>query len=1164
MKMKLYLPFLLIVAHVNFSFAQEWAKKMQDPQANFFEIKADFEQYWLTHDKTEKGVGYKAFKRWENFVERRVYPSGDLAQLNLTSKNFETFLKQQNTHSSSNKIIGGNSNLIASSTFTPMGPFGAINGNAGGQLLKSGRIGFITVNPTNTLNLWVGTPAGGLWKTTNGGTNWTTNTDNLGVLGCSDLAIDPSNNNNLYLATGDGDAGDTRSIGVLKSTDGGLTWAVTGLTSPVTNNFLIRRLIINPVNPQIVLAATNVGVYRTINAGANWTQVTTFSCYDLEFMPGNPNTVYAAGTSFYISTNAGLGFTQVTTGISTAAQRMSIAVTPADVNYVYVLASNSSSGFLGLYQSTNAGTSFSVMSTTPNILDGSTTGSGTGGQGWYDLCIAASPLNKNEIVTGGVNVWQSLNGGSSWALYGHWTGSGGAPFTHADQHDLEYAPNGVLFNTNDGTVYQRSVGATTWTEISGAINISQMYRIGLSSLTPNKWITGHQDNGSSIWNGTSYNACLGGDGMDCFFDRSNDNNVFGEYQNGSLQRSVNGGLSWTGATSGLSGAPPWVTVWKQDPQNPNNLYVGYTDLFKSTNQAVSWTSLAAIPGTGTIREFAISPNNNLVIYVLKSSGIYKTIDGGLNWTNVTGTVPVASALPEFVCIDPTDANNAWVVCSGYSNGNKVFMTTNGGSTWTNYSGNLPNLPANCCIYQASTNDRIYIGMDVGIYYRDNLSASWTMYNTGLPNVPISDFEISPATPSLLHVATYGRGVWVASLAAGATIPTSSFSINPGILCANSAITFSDQSINTPTSWNWSVSPATASISSTGSQNPAITFLSSGTYTVSFVASNSNGSGNTYIQILTVNTAPNLSLSALTQTVCGGSAVSFTASGANSYAWSNGGGSASTATFAPSVSTIYTVVGISNGCTVSKSFTVTASPVPTITVNGVNNICIGNSAVLLANGALSYTWNNGSLSPFISVSPSVTTSYTVNAIAPNFCKSSFVKTITVDPLPVITISQSDSVLCIDQAVLLNAGGASSYTWLPGGQNNNPLLLNLSASSTFTCLGIDVNGCSNSSVATISISLCTSLHKSLSLNQDQFMVFPNPTKGKLSLKSESALQKQVLVSVLDVSGKVVFNQQLNFTSGDLAQELNISQLAAGMYFLKLSNKESSSGLVRIIKE
>ena len=84
------------------------------------------------------------------------------------------------------------------------------------------------------------------------------------------------------------------------------------------------------------------------------------------------------------------------------------------------------------------------------------------------------------------------------------------------------------------------------------------------------------------------------------------------------------------------------------------------------------------------------------------------------------------------------------------------------------------------------------------------------------------------------------------------------------------------------------------------------------------------------------------------------------------------------------------------------------------------------------------------------------------------------------------------------------------------------------------------------------------------QDQFMVFPNPTKGKLSLKSESALQKQVLVSVLDVSGKVVFNQQLNFTSGDLAQELNISQLAAGMYFLKLSNKESSSWLVRIIKE
>jgi photosystem II stability/assembly factor-like uncharacterized protein len=338
------------------------------------------------------------------------------------------------------------------------------------------------------------------------------------------------------------------------------------------------------------------------------------------------------------------------------------------------------------------------------------------------------------------------------------------------------------------------------------MNISQIYKIGLSGQTANKWITGHQDNGTSIWNGSSYDAKLGGDGMDCFYDRSNDNNVFGEYQNGSMQRSTNGGASWSSATSGMTGTAPWVTPWKQDPQVANNLYAGYSELFKSTNLGASWTQLSAIGSTGTIREFAISPNNSLVIYVLKNSGIYKTTNGGTSWTNVTGTVPVGSALPEFISIKPSDANTAWVVLSGYSSGNKVFMTTDGGTSWTNISSNLPNIPANCCVYEPNSSDRIYVGMDVGIYYKDNSTTNWTLYNSGLPNVPISDLEITPANPTLLYAATFGRGVWAASLYPFSIVPVSSFSISPTIKCNGATITFSDQSNHSPTAWNWGVIP----------------------------------------------------------------------------------------------------------------------------------------------------------------------------------------------------------------------------------------------------------------------------------------------------------------------------------------------------------------------
>jgi hypothetical protein len=1164
MKTKFYLGLLFIFFCTAFSFAQNWVEKMQTPNANFYDIKTDFENYWLTEDKAQKGKGYKAFKRWENFVERRVYPSGDLSLLNLTAKNYEEFLKTQTLPSTGNgKLIGNGSNLTASATFTAMGPFGAISGSAGSQLLKSGRLNFVTIDPTNSSNLWVGAPAGGLWKSTNGGTSWTTNTDNIAVIGCSDLAIDPTNTNTMYLATGDGDAGDTRSIGVLKSTDGGLTWVATGLTSPVTSYFLIRRLIIDPSNTQVLLAATNTGIYRTSNGGVSWSQVSTSNCYDLEFKPGDPNTVYAGGTSLRVSTNNGVSFTQITSGITSSAGRMAIAVTPHDVNYVYVLACNNSNyGLLGLYRSTNSGATFSVMSTTPNILDGSTAGSGTGGQGWYDLCIAASPLNKDEIVTGGVNVWRSLNGGSSWSLFGHWTGSGGAPFTHADQHDLEFDAAGTLFNANDGTLYKRT--GTTWTEISGSMNISQIYRIGLSTLTANKWITGHQDNGSSIWNGSNYLAKLGGDGMDCFYDRTNDNNVFGEYQNGVLQRSTNGGTSWSSATSGLTGTPPWVTVWKQDPQTANTIYVGYTDLFKSTNLGVSWTALTAIPGTGTIREFVVAPSNSLTIYVLKSSGIYKTTNGGTSWTNVTGTVPVGSASPEFICIDPLDANNAWVVLSGYSSGNKVFVTTNGGTSWTNFSANLPNIPANCCVYEPGSNDRIYIGMDVGIYYRDNLSSTWTLYNTGLPNVPVSDLEISPASPTLLHAATFGRGVWVASLVSAATVPASAFITTVTTKCAQTAITFSDQSTNSPTIWNWGVSPsAGVTINSNVSQNPTITFPSGGIYTVIFQAFNTNGPGATVSQTVSIVNSPTLLVSTSSQTVCGGAPAVFTASGAATYSWSNGGGSSATASFQPNSSTTYTVTGTTNGCSSKKTVSVTTAANSNISVSGPNAICTGNYAVLLASGAISYSWSTNSNSPFIYVTPSVTTVYTVNGTTANNCKPVATVTLVVNALPNISIT-GDLIVCLGESSVLNANGATNYTWMPGGQTGNSTIYTPSATSVYTCTGIDANGCANSNTVTVDALVCQGA-KELSLNNNLYSLFPNPTKGKLTLKVNGIIRvTPITLDILDMSGKKVFGKQFVFSDSEKEIEINISSLSTGFYFVRLGSETENSDLIRILKE
>lgn len=1142
----------LFVVTSLFSTAQDWVEMMQRPDGNFYDVQASFNQYWQGKDITEKGKGYKAFKRWENFVERRVGPSGDLSQLSLTAKNFKEFLDDYNggnTTTYGGKFSGPSQ--IMSTTWAPIGPMGPISGNAGGQLLKSGRLCFVSISPTNTNVLFIGAPAGGLWKSTNGGTSWTTNTDNFLTCGFADLAFDPTNTNIMYTATGDGDAGDTKTDGVYKSIDGGTTWTATGLTFNISAGVTIRRLIVNPTNPQIVMAAASNGIWRTTNGGTNWTQLLAgTSIFDMEFQPGNANTVYAAGTTFRRSTDGGATWTTISSGIpTTGCNRMAIAVTPADVNYVYVLASNSANnGMLGFYKSNSAAVSFTQMPTTLNLLGYNSNGADTGGQGWYDLCIACSPLNKDEVVTGGVNVWRTTNGGTSWTIYGHWTGSV-APFTHADQHDLEYAPDGTLFNTNDGTVYKRTATSTSWAEISGTINISQIYKIGLSNLTANKWITGHQDNGTSTWNGTTYQARLGGDGMDCFIDRTNDNNLFGEYYNGTFNKSTDGGVTWNACTTGMSGAAPWVTIWKQDPVTATRLYAGRQNMFVSNNSAGSWAQIGTLPVAGNVVEFAIAPSNNQVLYVVKSNAIMKTSDGGTTWSNITGTISTALSFVN-VAVSPTDASKVWVVCSNFSAGNKVFYSANGGTTWTNYSANLPNIPGDCLLYEPGTSDRIYVGMDRGVYYRDNTQSTWTLYNAGLPNIPVSDMEMSAAMPGKIVAATYGRGTWMVDVVPAAVPPVSSF-IMTGTVCTNVAKTFNDNSTNSPSSWSWSVTPSVGvTIASATSQNPNITFANTGNYVVAMTASNTNGPGNTYTQAVTVYATPVISIASNTTTICSGGSVTFTASGASTYAWACPPAT-SVCVYTPAASTNYSFVGTSaQGCsaTGTKSITVVNVAVNTSATN--NQVCPTQSVILTATGATSYTWNPGSIvSSTISVSPSVMTTYTATGKTGN-CTGTSLITINVAANPTVTATSTESVMCIGATASITASGASSYSWSTG-STNATILVFPSTTTSYTVTGF--NGvCYSSFVYVQNVASCTGVDQ-LSTNNGSYKVYPNPFSDEINITSK----EEVDVTVYNSIGQLV--KQIKFKDKTV---IHTSELPKGVYMLFVKG-QSGTQSYKVVK-
>lgn len=868
--------------------------------------------------------GYTQFLRWQNYVAPRVYPSGDLSLLSTTWKNYEKFLEENN--------MDENNNGDRNSTWQAMGPFGALSGNAtNGLPRKAGRINFITYT-ANINTFWVGAADGNLWKTTDHGVSWTSMNESMSVIGCTDLAIDPTNPQVMYLATGDGYGSfrNPSTIGVWKSIDGGVTWAATGLVIPIFPKVEMRKIIINPVNTQIVMAATSSGIYRTTNGGTAWTNVQPTNTYDLEFKPSNPDTVYASGIRFRRSTDAGLTWVQINSGIPVSgSQRMETATTPANPNLVYVVSTtNTTFGLQGVYRSTDGGTTFSTMATTPDIIASDCFITSTSGQGFYDLAIDASPLNQNEVVVGGLGVWRSTNGGTNWSCIGcayNWSSS--VPYIHTDHQELEYTTAGVLFSVNDGGVYEYT--GTAWTDITNPMNIAQIYKIGLSSQSANLWITGHQDNGTNIYNNGNYMASLAADGTDNFIDRTNDLTMYAEISQGQFYKSTDGGAHWAVCTTGVANIGGFISPWKQDPQVSSTLYAGKDQIYRTINSAGSWTVtpgfMTPVISTEYVTEFAIAPSNNQYIYAIHgTTGVFTTQNAAAtNWVLSNTGLPVSSASASFITVSPTNPLIAWVTFSGYQAGKKVYKTTDGGLHWQNISYNLPNLPANCSVFEpGNANDRIYVGMDVGVYFKDSAATTWTLYNSGLPNASVMDMEISPAAPTLIRAATFGRGVYQVSIAPNPVPPVSAYTYS-GNLCNDSSIVFHDNSSNSPTSWLWSVNPSGGvTINTPTSQNPTITFTNSGNYTVSLTATNGFGTGNQSTQNITISTVT-VNASANPTTVCQGQATTLSATGATTYSWQPGNLSGASVNFVPSSTQTYTVTGTNaTGCSATDTVTVT--------------------------------------------------------------------------------------------------------------------------------------------------------------------------------------------------------------------------------------------------
>jgi len=731
-----------------------------------------------TAKETEEGEdAWLQWKRWEWYMSSRLGPNGEF--VNINQKMFEAY--EQNKIRDPAGFAGrdGLENIsnVSTGSWSFVGP--ASYGTVWGGLPGNGRVDRVAFDPYNSNIIYAGTPGGGLWKTTDGGSNWTPLSNYMATMGISGIVIDRNNTNIIYVLTGEGDAyqagyfvynfGYARaSVGVLKSTDGGQTWSKTGdLYSG--GPYAGYRLAQCPSNSNILLAATNVGLYRTTNGGTSWTLLSGGAYTDVQFNPSNGNTVFAAGYGKYkVSNDAGATLNNATSFSASisGAQRMEIGISANDTTKVYLLCAPvtatscdpvTNPGFYGLYRSTNGGKAYTRVRTTPNILGGANDGLNCDNQSNYDMGITVSPSNANFVAICGMTVWVSNDGFVSNLT--HVTNYWGGPNenVHPDIHGVEFNPlSGILYACTDGGLYASSNSGTNWSYISNNLNVTQWYHYAGFNNDRTHLGGGLQDNG--IRNRTvltsSFNHVASGDGFDLAYDPNNSSRFYTVINTSGNKYSAdgatyNGGFDFTAFFPKIG----------RHPTTTNTLWVGREDsIFKSTNEGGGFTK----QNIGGNRRIIFCPSNPNIIYSANSSKVWRSDNGGGAWTDLTTkpNYPAGSPVITCVAVNPNDATQVFVTYGGFTAGAKVFYSGTSGESWQNVGNDLPNVPVNCVV--VNTDNSAYIGTDDGIYYQSPSDVSWLPFYNNLPRVPVTDLVIFQ-TDQYIYASTFGRGIWFSSL-----------------------------------------------------------------------------------------------------------------------------------------------------------------------------------------------------------------------------------------------------------------------------------------------------------------------------------------------------------------------------------------------------------------
>ena len=698
-----------------------------------------------------------------------------------------------------------------------------------GPAATSGRITAIAVPHKNLYNkpdrntIYVGAASGGIWKSVNGGLSWSPIFDKMDVQSIGALAINPSNPDEIWAGTGEGNPRNSHNSGkgIYRSLDGGKNWTCMGLEK--TRN--IHRVLINPNNPQQIFVGAfgsiwgphpERGVYRSNDGGKNWERILfsneSSGCAELVMDPQNPNKIFAAlydherkpwtfrsggaGSGLHITYDGGNTWKKLDqkNGLPEGnLGRIGLAIPKSNPNRIYSIIEAEKSGF---YRSNDGGENWEYVTDNANA----------GNRPFYYHEIYAHPEIEDRVYSIWSQVSYSRDAGEHWDILASWG------TIHPDHHAFLIHPEDpdYIINGNDGGITISYDGGKTW-RFAENIPVGQFYHIDIDNQMPYHVYGGLQDNGSWIgpafhWkNGPIKNhewqEVLFGDGFDVSPIPGKPGEGYAMWQGGNVNHyNTNTHENQPIKPQHPEGKPlrfNWNSGMSVDPHNPNGLYFGSQYVHYSPDNGKSWNILSpdlstndssklqqaksgglTVDATGaenycSIISFGIASETKGVIWVGTDDGnIQRSTNGGKDWALVSKNIEGSpkNAWVPYLWVSP-DGNECWAVLNNYRQNDwnsYVYVTSDGGKTWKNTT-EIQNIAfkdihqemgyVRCVLPLPNQSNLVFLGSDRGLWVSFNRGEKWHKWTQGFPSVPVSDLKFNPQFNDLV-VGTFGRGVWV--------------------------------------------------------------------------------------------------------------------------------------------------------------------------------------------------------------------------------------------------------------------------------------------------------------------------------------------------------------------------------------------------------------------